>query len=71
MTEETLFTEALARPPEERPAFLAEADAGDTELQERVEQLLKPHEEAGAKRHSAGFEKASPRSVRFDIEGRP
>ncbi len=38
--EETLFAEALAKPPEERTAFLDGACGDDAELRERVEQLL-------------------------------
>jgi len=48
MTEEILFAEALEKSPEERPAFLDEACGGDTELRQRVEQLLRSSEEAGS-----------------------
>jgi WD40 repeat protein/tRNA A-37 threonylcarbamoyl transferase component Bud32 len=48
MTEETLFAEALAKPSEERSAFLDEACGDDAELRERVEQLLRSSEEAGS-----------------------
>jgi hypothetical protein len=48
MTEETLFTEALEKSLEERSTFLDEACAGDTELRERVEQLLKVHDDPGS-----------------------
>jgi hypothetical protein len=48
MTEETLFTTALAKPtPAERAAFLDEACAGDTGLRRRVETLLASHAAAG------------------------
>jgi serine/threonine protein kinase/Flp pilus assembly protein TadD len=42
-----LFEEALARPREERTAFLAEACEGAEGLSERVQTLLRAHEEAG------------------------
>ena len=48
MTEETLFAEALEKSPEERAAFLDLACAEDIELRERVEQLLKVHDEPGS-----------------------
>jgi WD40 repeat protein/serine/threonine protein kinase len=47
MTEETLFQEALARTPAERPAFLAQACAGQPELKAAVEELLAAHERSG------------------------
>jgi tetratricopeptide (TPR) repeat protein len=48
MTEETLFHEALARPPAERPAFLEKACAGQPELRAAVEALLAAHEASGS-----------------------
>jgi uncharacterized protein (TIGR03067 family) len=48
MTEETIFTAALAKTPAERAAYLEEACAGDVELRQRVEGLLHSHEEAGS-----------------------
>ena len=48
MTEETIFTAALAKPtPAERAAFLDEACAGDAGLRRRVERLLASHAAAG------------------------
>jgi tetratricopeptide (TPR) repeat protein len=44
MTEESLFHEALARPPAERAAFLDAACAGQPELRAAVEGLLAAHE---------------------------
>ncbi len=44
MTEETLFHEALARPPAERAAFLEAACAGRPELLTAVQALLAAHE---------------------------
>jgi serine/threonine protein kinase len=44
MNAEEIFHEALARPPAERPAFLAAACAGDESLQRRVAALLHAHE---------------------------
>ncbi len=44
---EDLFHAALARTPEERIAFLAEACAADPALQAEVESLLAAHEQAG------------------------
>src|SRR5262249_1981516 len=48
MTEETLFHEALARPPAERAAFLDQACAGQPELRAAVEALLAAHEGSGS-----------------------
>jgi serine/threonine protein kinase/Flp pilus assembly protein TadD len=48
MTEETLFHEALAQPPAERPAFLEKACAGQPELRAAVEALLAAHEDSGS-----------------------
>jgi serine/threonine protein kinase/gas vesicle protein len=48
MTEETLFHEALAKPPAERPAFLEKACAGQPELRAAVEALLAAHEDSGS-----------------------
>jgi len=47
MTEETLFQEALAKPPAERAAFLDAACAGQPELRAAVAALLAAHEAAG------------------------
>ena len=47
MNEETLFEEALSRPPEERAAFLERACAGRPELLAAVEALLAAHEKSG------------------------
>ncbi|HEY7315713.1 MAG TPA: serine/threonine-protein kinase [Gemmataceae bacterium] len=47
MTEETLFAAALERnTPAERAAFLDEACSGDAPLRQRVEALLRSHEQA-------------------------
>jgi hypothetical protein len=46
MTEETLFHEALAKPPAERAAFLDTACAGQPELRAAVEALLAAHEDS-------------------------
>jgi len=46
MTEESIFAEALEKALEERSAFLVQACGGDTELRERIQQLLDSHEEA-------------------------
>ena len=43
MTEETLFHEALAKPPAERRAFLDLACAGKPQLRAAVEALLAAH----------------------------
>jgi eukaryotic-like serine/threonine-protein kinase len=47
MSEETLFSEALARPPAERAAFLDAACAGQPQLRAAVEALLAAHERSG------------------------
>src|SRR5262245_51483832 len=41
MNEEEIFHQAIARSPEERPAFLGEACAGDPSLRAAVEALLR------------------------------
>jgi serine/threonine protein kinase len=47
MSEDTLFHEALARPPAERAAFLEAACAGQPQLRAAVEALLAAHERSG------------------------
>jgi tetratricopeptide (TPR) repeat protein len=47
MSEETLFHEALAKPPDERAAFLDAACAGQPQLRAAVEALLAAHEASG------------------------
>ena len=47
MNDETLFQESLARSPEERAAFLAQACAGRPGLPAAVEALLAAHEKSG------------------------
>src|SRR5262245_46421740 len=47
MTEESLFHEALARPPDERAAFLEAACAGQPQLRAAVEALLAAHAASG------------------------
>ncbi len=48
MTQETVFHEALAKPRDERPAFLDQACAGRPELRAAVEALLAAHDQAGS-----------------------
>ena len=48
MTEETLFHEALAKPPSERAGFLDNACAGQPQLRAAVEALLLAHEASGS-----------------------
>jgi hypothetical protein len=48
MSEQSLFNEALDKPPGERAAFLEEAFAGQPELRAAVESLLAAHEAAGS-----------------------
>ncbi len=50
MSEETLFQEALSRPPAERAAFLDEACAGKPEVRTAVEALLAAQKLAGGSR---------------------
>ncbi len=45
--EETLFHQALAKPPAERAAFLDRACGADTQLRARLEALLHAHEHPG------------------------
>ncbi len=48
MNEESLFNLALEKPPHERSAFLESACGGDVELRQRVERLLKSHDNPGS-----------------------
>ncbi len=48
MSEETLFAEAIEKPPGERAAFLDDACGDDAGLRERIERLLQSHEGAGS-----------------------
>src|SRR5262245_30554699 len=49
MSERTIFMAAVEKSmPEQRAAFLDEACAGDAALRERIEALLRSHEEAGS-----------------------
>jgi hypothetical protein len=48
MNAEEVFHDALARPPTDRPAFLASACGGDDALHRRVEVLLHAHENPGS-----------------------
>src|SRR6516164_965443 len=48
MSEESLFHEALAKPPAERATFLDAACAGQPELRAAVEALLAAHEASGS-----------------------
>jgi serine/threonine protein kinase/tetratricopeptide (TPR) repeat protein len=48
MGEETLFHEALTKPPRERAAFLEAACAGQPQLRAAVEALLAAHEQSGS-----------------------
>ena len=47
MTEETLFHEALAKPPAERAALLDQACVGQPQLRTAVEALLAAHDASG------------------------
>jgi serine/threonine protein kinase/WD40 repeat protein len=46
--DESIFTAAAALPPDRRAAYLDEVCGADAELRERVESLLRSHEEAGS-----------------------
>jgi serine/threonine protein kinase len=48
MSAEEIFHQALARPPVERPAFLAAVCAGNEPLQRRVQALLHAHDNPGS-----------------------
>jgi serine/threonine protein kinase/tetratricopeptide (TPR) repeat protein len=48
MSEETLFHEALAKPAGERASFLDAACAGDADLRQRLEILLRAHDNPGS-----------------------
>jgi serine/threonine protein kinase len=45
---EAIFTAALAKPAEERAAYLNQACGGDAELRQRLEALLQAHDNAGS-----------------------
>ncbi|MFO0949706.1 MAG: protein kinase [Isosphaeraceae bacterium] len=48
MTEETIFNRALEKPAEERAAFLDEVCAGDVPLRDRLDVLLRAHDNPGS-----------------------
>lgn len=54
-----VFHAALERAPDERPAFLAEACAGDEALRKDVESLIEAHEKEGSFIDSPAFELAA------------
>src|SRR5262249_46070987 len=47
MNEESIFMEALQKPPEERAAFMDQACGDNAELRQSVALLLQAHEQAG------------------------
>src|SRR5262245_46454748 len=47
MNDESIFMEAIQKPPEERSGFLDQACGDNAELRQSVELLLKAHEQAG------------------------
>ena len=57
-----VFTEALQLPAEQRAAFLEKACAGDRDFRQRVEALLRSHEEVG------DFLEDSPHTAALDAE---
>src|SRR4051812_23978422 len=60
-----LFLEAVEKhAPEQWPAFLDQACAGQPELRSRVEGLLAAHREAGTSSHRTGDEDPAPANVR-------
>ena len=65
MTEETLFHEALDKPPAERAAFLDAACAGQPELRAAVEALLAAHEA------SDGFLNRPPQHLGETVDSHP
>ena len=57
-----VFTEAVRLSPVERPVFLEKACSADGKLRQRVEALLRSHEEVG------NFLEKSPHTTIFDVE---
>jgi eukaryotic-like serine/threonine-protein kinase len=54
-----IFHASLEREPEERPAFLAEASAGDESLRREVESLITAHEKEGSFIDAPAYEMAA------------
>jgi outer membrane protein assembly factor BamB/tRNA A-37 threonylcarbamoyl transferase component Bud32 len=69
MNEETLFHLALAKPPHERAAFLAQAGAGDAALCRRVELLLRAHDAPVSLLDRPALEPAAESSATLDPQG--
>src|SRR3954469_5145922 len=68
MNEESIFMEAIQKQtPEERAAFVEKACAGDAELRQSVELLLKAHDKAG--HFLQGVSRKGPSIDRHDREG--
>src|SRR4051794_6211401 len=64
-TAKALFLEAVeAHAPEQWPAFLDQACAGQAELRRRVEGLLAAHREAGTSPHQTGAVDPTSANVR-------
>ena len=54
-----IFQQAVAISPDERPAFLDAACAGDAQLRQDVERMIYAHEQAGSFIESPAYEKAA------------
>jgi eukaryotic-like serine/threonine-protein kinase len=66
---QTLFEEALGRPPGERAAFLAEECAGEPDLHAELDSLLAAHERAGDFLSEPGVEGLTPVEPDRSLEG--
>src|SRR5215207_2028862 len=67
-----IYHSALELGPEQRPAFLAQACAGDEELLREVESLIASNEEAGEFIHAPAMEVAAGllTADQFDLSGK-
>src|SRR5262249_45473525 len=67
---EAMFSEALSKPtPGERAAFLDHACGSDADLRDRIEALLKSHDDAGTFMAAPGADR--PHHARFPAPEKP
>jgi hypothetical protein len=67
---EQIYHQVLERPEEERPAFLAQASAGDDELRREVEKLLSFDKKAGSFMESPALDLAAQALARKAEQGK-
>ena len=70
-SEETIFTEALRLPPDERAAYLAESTHSNAELRRRVESLLESYEAGDFLEQAAATQLRETRHVTVPLTEKP